>query len=407
MPEGSIVGRSQFEGGKMAAQQFRKKSRRTTMQATQRGGERANLTRFEFLVPSTKSKARSDESDATRPKFRTRGQLDMRHRQRFLCRMALFSGVALTASGFVPAHAQQEARPQTNAQFQDRDDDATRRELADLDRFLDQHQQVNQELQANPRLINDQNYLNAHPQFAQFLQTHPALQRRFSADPNQFLLLENRFEGREERGERANPEATRRELAELDRFLDAHPRVGTELQAHPMLQQRFSADPNEFVRLENRFEAREERGERAQPPEAMPRELAELDRFLDSHPRVNQDLQANPGLVNDRNYLNTHPQFAQFLETHPILQQRFSANPNSFIRREGRFDAREDRTGVDRDRDARVPDDRDQPEAANRDDRDRDRNFDPDRNRDDRARNVGRPDDGLNPPVTQRELAQM
>ena len=128
---------------------------------------------------------------------------------------------------------------------------------------------------------------------------------------------------------------------------------------------------------------------------------------MDSHPRVNQDLQANPGLVNDRNYLNTHPQFAQFLETHPILQQRFSANPNSFIRREGRFDAREDRTGVDRDRDARVPDDRDQPEAANRDDRDRDRNFDPDRNRDDRARNVGRPDDGLNPPVTQRELAQM
>ncbi len=67
-------------------------------------------------------------------------------------------------------------------------------------------------------------------------------------------------------------------------------------------------------------------------------ELANFDKFLDSHPNIAQDLKSNPGLVNDPNYISQHPELQQFLASHPGVREELKENPRFFMNRERRFE---------------------------------------------------------------------
>jgi hypothetical protein len=67
-------------------------------------------------------------------------------------------------------------------------------------------------------------------------------------------------------------------------------------------------------------------------------ELTNFDKFLDSHPVIDQDLKQNPGLVKDSAYLTKHPELKQFLDTHPGVREEIRENPNTFMKRENRFE---------------------------------------------------------------------
>src|SRR5215471_3892692 len=67
-------------------------------------------------------------------------------------------------------------------------------------------------------------------------------------------------------------------------------------------------------------------------------ELLNFDRFLDSHPAIDQDLKKNPALVNDAAYLSAHPELKEFLATHPGVREEIHENPKVFMNREQRFD---------------------------------------------------------------------
>jgi len=67
-------------------------------------------------------------------------------------------------------------------------------------------------------------------------------------------------------------------------------------------------------------------------------ELLNFDRFLDSHPAIDQDLKKNPGLVNDAAYLSAHPELKEFLATHAGVREEILENPRTFMNREERFD---------------------------------------------------------------------
>lgn len=90
-------------------------------------------------------------------------------------------------------------------------------------------------------------------------------------------------------------------------------------------------------------------------------ELANFDRFLDSHPELAEQIRANPSLVNNDEFVENHSDLANFLQSHPGVREEITENPNAFMHKEQRFDRREDQ---DRDQDR----DRDR-------DRDQDRNF--------------------------------
>jgi hypothetical protein len=49
------------------------------------------------------------------------------------------------------------------------DNDTTRRELAEMDRFLDGHPEVAEQLRKDPSLINNQDFLEKHPELREFL----------------------------------------------------------------------------------------------------------------------------------------------------------------------------------------------------------------------------------------------
>jgi len=67
-------------------------------------------------------------------------------------------------------------------------------------------------------------------------------------------------------------------------------------------------------------------------------ELLNFDRFLDSHPAIENDLKQKPSLVNDATYLSAHPDLKQFLATHPGVREEIHENPRAFMNREQRFD---------------------------------------------------------------------
>jgi phage-related protein len=101
------------------------------------------------------------------------------------------------------------------------------------------------------------------------------------------------------------------------------------------------------MRREERFDRREDsmRGDR----DVTRGELANMDRFMDSHPEVAEQLRKDPSLVNNKEFVKGHPALQEFLEDHPGVRQEYKENPNAFMRQEQRFDRREDSTHRDGD----------------------------------------------------------
>jgi phage-related protein/dsDNA-binding SOS-regulon protein len=71
-------------------------------------------------------------------------------------------------------------------------------------------------------------------------------------------------------------------------------------------------------------------------------ELARFDSFLDTHPEIAEQLRKNPSLVDDREYVNNHPELQAYLQEHPQIREELTENPRSFMRQEDRFDRRDD-----------------------------------------------------------------
>jgi hypothetical protein len=139
----------------------------------------------------------------------------------------------------------------------------------------------------------DRGYLDGHPEVARQLGQDPRL-----VDNPRFLATH----------------------PGLDSYLAGHPGVRTELQSHP---DRFMTDEWRHERWEDR------RG---------PHPLANTDRYLDQHPEVAQQLNANPRLVDNHRYVEKHPGLDEFLENHADARRQWKSHPYKFMRRENRYD---------------------------------------------------------------------
>jgi hypothetical protein len=246
---------------------------------------------------------------------------------------------------------------QTPAQTQDRDD-ATRQQLTGFDQFLDSHPEVAEHLRKDPSLVNNQEFVEKHPDLQQYLQQHPEVREELSENPNAFMHQEERFDRREDR---RDSDVTRTELANMDRFMDSHPEIAEQLRKdpslvddktfvanHPALQQflanhpgvreEYKEHPNAFMRDEERFDRREDRRD----SDVTRVELANMDRFMDSHPEIAEQLRKDPSLVDDKKFVGNHPALQQFLAEHPGVREEYKEHPNAFMRDEERYDRRHD-----------------------------------------------------------------
>jgi len=65
--------------------------------------------------------------------------------------------------------------------------------------------------------------------------------------------------------------------------------------------------------------------------------LRNQDAFFDSHPDVYQQLQGNPRLVDNPEYMKNHPELREYMHTHPNIREAWRQHPREAMHREERW----------------------------------------------------------------------
>ena len=245
------------------------------------------------------------------------------------------------------------------------DDDITRRQVADMDRFLDSHPEIAEQLRKDPSLIDNREFVQNHPSLQEYLQKHPGVRESFSQNPNAFMHREERYDRQDDRfrgdndrrdGDRRDDrrggdnDITRRQVAEMDRFLDSHPELAEQLrkdpslidnrefvqnhsalqeylQKHPGVRESFDQNPNAFMHREERYDSRESnyrQGDRQG-------ELTSFGQFLGGHSAMAEQLSKDPSLANNKEYLANHPELDEYLKAHPAMTQQLAESPQAVM----------------------------------------------------------------------------
>lgn len=312
------------------------------------------------------------------------------HLQRFV-----LVGGTLIALGCAPGGAwaqqngsnnnqQTSASAQFQMQGQGQWQDVHGSDWAALDQFLDSHPDIADALRANPDLIYDQNFMAQHNDFKGFCDQHPGIAQDMRSHPELGYWLKFRREvGLMDRDVFNSHPDIEKELAanpnliHSQSYLSAHPELQAFIQTHPEVVQAFDAKPATFMNMAARIQVWE--GDRytganrngnpyrtGNPnpngynangnangngnantngnnpnPDLTRGEVASMDQFLDSNPKIAQELEANPSLINNAKYLNDHPALRAFLNDHPQVREEFTENPSYFMQRENQFEKTE------------------------------------------------------------------
>ena len=81
-------------------------------------------------------------------------------------------------------------------------------------------------------------------------------------------------------------------------------------------------------------------GGTSEPPMVNPTspETNTMDQYLNNHPGVADQLHNNPSLINDPNWLATHPKVQSFMNNHPAMKTDAANNPAGFVNHTERHD---------------------------------------------------------------------
>lgn len=139
------------------------------------------------------------------------------------------------------------------------DHDVNRRELNNFDGYLDNHPGVHKQLNQNPSLINNPQFLAQHPHLQTFLNNHPGVKEESGENPNQFMHRENQFL-------RNGGDVSRAEAGRADRYFDQHPKLTRQLQRNPKL-----VDNQAFMQKHPGFQ-----------------------NYLQKHPEIKEDIRQHP-----------------------------------------------------------------------------------------------------------------
>jgi len=229
-----------------------------------------------------------------------------------------------------------------------------------MDWFMDRHPEIAEQLRKDPSLIDNRKWMADHPALQEFLENHPGVREEFKENPNAFMRHEERYDRRE-----GDNDTTRRELAGMDRFLDSHREIAEQLrkdpslinnrewvekhpalqeylQQHPEVREEFKENPNAFMRQEERYDRQEgdrdhdrdrisagDRDRRGDPDGRG--ELTSFGQFLGGHSTVAAELSKDPSLVNNKEYMASHPELGEYLKAHPAMSQQLAENPQAVM----------------------------------------------------------------------------
>lgn len=286
-----------------------------------------------------------------------------------------------------------------------RDRNATRQEISRFDQFLDSHRETAQQLRKNPSLVNNEQFLKAHPALQTYLQEHPAVRNEITQNPNAFMQAEERYDQRENDINRdRDRDAEHNNVARSDRDIDrnanqnarrdsddnvaANSRDSNRSNSAPATSQnntnqssntgqntKASQNDNDADRDRSN---RESDARRANDIDRNDRDRSSRDRddrdfdrdrtershfnqFLDSHRETAEQLRKDPSLADNPQFLKNHPALQTYLQDHPNVQAQLKNDPNAFMQEQDRFDRDRNQSVAryDRDADGMVHADRD------------------------------------------------
>ncbi len=259
------------------------------------------------------------------------------------------------------------------------EDDATREDLANFDRFLDTHPVLERELGSNPSLVNDPTYVQREPDLRIFLSHHPAVKAHLERDP-QYLARRMDFADANAgpAGSSSDPSLDQAEASDMREFLRSHDNIRqllaenpaliddstflsshevlkAFLTEHPRAQSVFAQNPRYFISPAEGPVAAAPPPKR-QPAAAVPsatkqggepvftfgitpENIGRMDQFLEDHPQIQKDLKKHPTLVTNHSYLEHHRELRRFFDEHVRVRNAFAEDPRYFVPRNG-FGAR-------------------------------------------------------------------
>jgi hypothetical protein len=341
----------------------------------------------------------------------------------FFC-FATFAGAQTTPSQSPSQSATQTQDPSQDSNRSAQDRNANGREMSSFWDFLNNHDQVADQLRRSPSLADNPQFLQQHPELQTYLQNHPEIAAQLKENPDGFMQQEEQFANNRDKDltqRQINSPATKRDVASFYNFLNAHPQIADKLRAdpaaaddpgylreHPELQAYLQQNPNVRQMLVQRpdgfmldeenyaknpsgyqggsqssqstgsqsqnrgSQSSQNTGSQSQSPNngsqsqnnrvtTLPDDnrnsdrgdrgdLASFNRYLGSHPEIAEQIRKNPSLCDNAQFLKNHPSLQTYLQQNPGVRQQLQQNPNGFMQAEDRFDrgqAGQDQTGRD------------------------------------------------------------
>jgi hypothetical protein len=256
------------------------------------------------------------------------------------------------------AHAQssqQSAVPQDRQTVQSDpggpDRDADRRDVANFNRFLDDHREIAEQVRKDPSLLDNRNFVQNHPALQTYLQQNPGVRDQIRQDPNAFMRQEDAYSRDANFRDRdAGQDRDARDVANFDRFLDGHreiaeqvrrdpslldnrnfvqdhPALQTYLQDNPGVRDQIRRDPNSFMRQEDAYN----RDTNMRDRDPMHDHMADFGGWLGNHPDIQKDVARDPDCVKDHRYVENHAELDAYLNAHPDVRAELMADPQNFV----------------------------------------------------------------------------
>ena len=229
-----------------------------------------------------------------------------------------------------------------------------RRNVANFDRFLDDHREIAEQVRKDPSVLNNQDFVRNHPALQTYFQDNPGVRDQSRQDPNAFMRQEDAYDRdtnfRDRNAGGQDRDAFGRNVTNFDRFLDGHREIAEQVRKdpslldnrdfvrnHPALQSYFQdnpgvrdqlrQDPNGFMHQEDAFD----RDSNPRGRDPMQDHMADFGGFLRNHSDIQKDVQRDPSCVKDHEYLQNHTELDAYLNAHPEVRTDLMANPQSFV----------------------------------------------------------------------------
>ena len=265
-----------------------------------------------------------------------------------------------------PTHAQSSATSatQTVSASQDRQagpgDDITRRDLARFDQFLDTHRETAEQVRKTPSLIDDPQFLQNHTELNAYLQSHPSVKQEISQQPDTFMRLEDSYshdaslrnrdaDGQDRVADRrdvmnrdtdrtgvANRDTDRTGVANRDADRTG---VANRDADRTGVANRDTDRTNGTNRDIDRTDVTNRDADRTgmSNRDNDRRDVANFDRFLDQHREISEQVRKDPSLLDNKNFVQTHPALQSYLQDNPGVRDQLRQSPNTFVRQQDAY----------------------------------------------------------------------